>query len=109
MKSLKAILGVFCSVLFLSGCNYLDLVPEDDVLSIDKVFQTRTGALQWMTDTYLGANEPMYHWNYNPAILGADEYTGNDYARKSRFLTLLYIPDGLQSAQYPYDDIWAYN
>lgn len=109
MKSLKAILSLFCSVLILSGCNYLDLVPEDDVLSTDKVFQTRTGALQWMTDTYLGANEPTYHWNYNPAILGADEYTGNDYARKSRFLTLLYIPDGLQSALSPYDDIWAYN
>lgn len=109
MKNIKIIINLLCSVLLFSSCDFLNLVPEDDVLSTDKVFQTRTGALQWMTDAYMGSYEKTYHPSLNPAILGADEYTGNDYARNTRQFHLLNIPDGLQSALSPYDDIWAYN
>ncbi len=109
MKNLKAIMSMLCSVIFLSGCNYLDLVPENDVLSTDKIFQTRTSSLQWMKDAYSSSWYYMYYYGSNPAVLGADEYTGGDYARKERGMSLLFIPDGLQTALNPYNDVWAYN
>lgn len=109
MKSLRTIGSLLCGILLLSGCDYLDIVPEDDTLSIQKIFQTRTGALQWMNDANESMPYQIMHWNSNPAILGADEYVGNEYARTNRLMTMFYIPDGLQNALSPYDDIWAYN
>ncbi len=109
MKSFKTICGLLSVVFLMSGCNYLDIVPEDDTLSTNKIFQTRTGALQWMNDAYDNYSYQLAHWNANPAILGGDEYVGNDYSRKSRVMSMFYIADGLQNSLQPYNDIWAYN
>lgn len=108
MKLLR-ILSLFCSVLCLSGCNYLDLVPENDVLSIDKIFQTRSSSLQWMRDSYERSYYYMYDATSNPAIVGADEFTGSNYLRTVRGMTNLYIGDGLQTALSPYNDVWTYD
>lgn len=108
MKIRNLIVSLFCSALCLSGCNYLDLVPENDVLSIDKIFQTRTSSLQWMKDLYGSSWYYMFDSGRNPAVLGADEFTGNDFVRKIKGMTNLYIPDGLQSSLAPYNDVWGY-
>lgn len=109
MKIQKTIFSVLCSALCLSGCNYLDLVPENDTLSIDKIFQTRSTSLQWMKDSYENSYYYMYYAGMNPAVLGADEFTGSNYLRAERGMTNLYIPDGLQTALSPYNDVWTYN
>ncbi len=109
MKKIKVISRLLYLALFLSGCNYLDLVPENDVLSLDKIFQTRTGSLQLMKDSYENSFYYTSYFSMNPAILGADEYTGSDYIRKDRGMTNLYISDGLQTALAPYNDVWAFD
>ncbi len=107
---LRNILLLACSIYLLPGCSeYLDLVPEDDVLTIDKIFQTRDGAAQWMKDANAPALSLMVSEQQNPAILGADEYTAGRYARQQQVMTNFYIADGLQTALAPINDIWAFN
>lgn len=105
----KNILILICSVYFFSGCDdYLDLVPEDDILTIPKIFETRSGAGQWMIDANLLFNMLAIHQTGNPALMGADEYTAGTYARVDKVLTSFYIADGLQTALSPLGDIWDY-
>ncbi len=107
----KNILVIVCSILLGTGCNdYLDLVPEDDILTIPKIFETRTGAARWKNDANAGFGTYAVNLNWNPALAGADEYTGGDYARKGDgYISTLYIADGLQTALSPINDIWTYD
>ena len=107
----KNILVIVCSILLGTGCNdYLDLVPEDDILTIPKIFETRTGAARWKNDANAGFGTYAVDLNWNPALAGADEYTAGDYARKGDgYISTLYIADGLQTALSPINDIWTYN
>ena len=109
LMKFKNILILICSVYFFSGCDdYLDLVPEDDILTIPKIFETRSGAGQWMIDANLLFNMLAIHQTGNPALMGADEYTAGTYARVDKVLTSFYIADGLQTALSPLGDIWDY-
>ena len=107
----KNILVIVCSILLGAGCDdYLDLVPEDDILTIPKIFETRTGAARWKNDANVGFSTYAVNLNWNPAIAGADEYTAGDYAREGDgYISTLYIADGLQTALSPINDIWTYN
>lgn len=108
MKRIKIITIVFGAISLLTGCNYLDNVPEDDTLSQQKIFQTRTGALQWMKDTYAALSTEV-KVRANPAIYGSDEFTGGQQARTYNKLAAFYLQDGLQNALSPYMDIWSMN
>ena len=78
----KNILVIVCSIFLGTGCNeFLDLVPEDDILTIPKIFETRTGAARWKNDASAGFKTYAVDLNWNPALAGADEYTAGDYAR----------------------------
>ena len=107
----KNILVIVCSIFLGTGCNeFLDLVPEDDILTIPKIFETRTGAARWKNDASAGFKTYAVDLNWNPALAGADEYTAGDYARKGQgYISTLYIADGLQTALSPINDIWTYN
>ena len=106
----KNVLILICSVFVLSGCDeYLDLVPEDDILTIPKIFETRSGAAQWMSDANALTASLMMENSFNPAILGADEYTSGSYARETKGMTSLLIADGLQTALSPINNVWAFN
>lgn len=107
----KNILIMVCSILFGTGCNeYLDLVPEDDILTIPKIFETRSGAFRWKNDANAGFSTYAVNPNWNPAYVGADEYTAGDYARKGQgYISTFYIADGLQTALSPIGDIWTYD
>lgn len=107
----KNIFVIVCSILLGTGCNdYLNLVPEDDILTIPKIFETRTGAARWKNDANAGFGRYAVDLNWNPALAGADEYTAGDYARKGDgYISTLYLADGLQTALSPINDIWTYN
>ena len=106
MKKFVYIVSFF--VLFGYGCkNYLDIVPEDDVNSIETIFEQRTQVMDWVESCYswvVGlANIPS-----NVGLTGADELIASDYLRiyNKEVFTPLYIGDGLQSAQSPYGGKW---
>ena len=106
----KNVLILISSVIVLAGCNkYLDLVPEDDILTIPKIFETRSGAAQWMSDANAITASLMMQDVSNPAIVGADEYTAGAYAREKEGMTSLLISDGLQTALSPINNVWAYD
>ncbi|MBC5619911.1 MULTISPECIES: RagB/SusD family nutrient uptake outer membrane protein [Butyricimonas] len=106
----KSIFILICSAWLWTGCNeYLNLVPEDDILTIPKIFETRTGAEQWMIDANQGFVPLQVYTTTNPAFCGADEYISNRYARENRGMTSFLIADGLQTALAPINDMWTYN
>ena len=106
----KSIFILICSAWLWTGCNeYLNLVPEDDILTIPKIFETRTGAEQWMIDANQGFGPLQVYTTTNPAFCGADEYISNRYARENRGMTSFLIADGLQTALAPINDMWTYN
>ena len=88
--------------------NWLDVVPENDIETIETNFEKKEDAEAWLKTCYVfliedcgKAMNPA-----NPAYLGADEFCGNDYVRNVRGMTSLFIGDGLQMAQNPYGNVW---
>ncbi len=104
MKSIQCFLLFF---LFLFGsCDYLDVVPEEDLETIESVFEKREKADQWLYTAY-NYLMPLAKVNQNPAFLGADEYTTGNYLRNQNGgMAGLFIGDGLQMSQDPYGDLW---
>ncbi len=90
-----------------SGCNYLDVVPENDIETIESNFEKKESASKWFKycHTFL-----MYYTTSvitNPAFMGTDEVVAGDFTRQFNWnYTGLFIGDGLQMAQSPYGDIW---
>ena len=81
----KNILVIVCSIFLGTGCNeFLDLVPEDDILTNPKIFETRTGAARWNNDASAGFKTYAVDLNWNPALAGEDENTAGDYAPKGQ-------------------------
>lgn len=96
----------------LSGCKeYLDVVPEGDIQSIESIFETKSGAETWLETCY-SFLQPLGSFIKNPAMTGADEFIASDYVRYNYFSSDyrpvgFYIGDGLQSTQEPYGDLWS--
>ena len=42
MMMKKYLLSILCGLFLLPGCNYLDMVPEKDIETIESVFEQRT-------------------------------------------------------------------
>ena len=38
----KYLLSILCGILLLPGCNYLDMVPEKDIETVESLFEQRT-------------------------------------------------------------------
>ncbi len=98
--------------LLLGGCaSWLDVVPEEDVQTIETEFEKREDAEDWLKTCYIfmekGVAEAVWNDALNPAFLGADEFCGREYARKQT--PWLYIGDGLQLGQNPYGNVWHKN
>lgn len=106
MKKLLSIISF--SVLLWCGCkDYLDIVPEGDIDTIETVFEQRSQVLDWVETCYSWipaiANIPT-----NIGLTGADELVANDYLRlyNAEIFTPLFIGDGVQSASNPYGGKW---
>jgi len=98
----KNILILICSVCLCSGCDdYLDLVPEDDILTIPKIFETRSGAEQWMIDANMMFSSLTIDRGGNPAFVGRRIY-GKCFCpyelRVYSFLYCRWITNGIISA-----------
>ena len=103
--------GIIFSILF-AGCNYLDMVPEDDIETVETIFEKREQAEQWLKDCYYRLREPIASVIANPAYLGADEVVAGEHARRRAATGKtnwcgLFIGDGLQMVQDPYGNIWS--
>lgn len=104
---MKHILYVFMMIFFLPGCNYLDLVPEDDIETIETIFEKREDADEWLATCYDFIVYPTASVYANVAITGADEFVCGDYLRNTLSWGGLKIADGLQMAQSPYGELWS--
>ncbi|MCB6974793.1 MULTISPECIES: RagB/SusD family nutrient uptake outer membrane protein [Butyricimonas] len=98
----------------LGGCsNWLDVVPENDIETIETDFEKRENAEKWLWTCYVfmekAVAQAVYPNSLNPAFLGADEFCGREYARKQDNSGALYIGDGLQMSQNPYCNVWHKN
>ncbi|MCW3786814.1 RagB/SusD family nutrient uptake outer membrane protein [Plebeiibacterium sediminum] len=110
MNLKKLLIGIAGVILLLPSCDsYLDQVPDEDILSVPAIFETRDGAERWMKDVYAGV-PTLYGGEFqDPGLLGGDEFVGGQYSRTSTYLSMFYIADGQQSAVAPYGDIWRFN
>lgn len=108
---MKHILGViFILIICFSGCNYLDVVPENDIQTIETIFEKREEAEKWLQSCYVRLTAPIASVAYNPAFTGADEVVAGEYTRQRHGWPWgFYIGDGLQMAQEPYGNIWNFS
>lgn len=105
MKSLK-IVTIF-SLFSLFGCDYLDVVPKNDIETIETIFEKREQAEDWMKTCYVILTAPVTSVMVNPAFTGADEVVAGEYMRdKYPAFEGFFIGDGLQRSQEPYGNIW---
>ena len=104
----KYLLSILCGVLLLPGCNYLDMVPEKDIETIESIFEQRTKVESWWKGLYGGLNLLFSGFEDNIAYLGADEFVTCQelYSSTLYHLDGLKVADGLQMSQNPYGSIW---
>ncbi len=100
--------------LIFTGCkDYLDLVPEKDLLSIDIIFEKKA-----TTETFLmSCYGPALDYKdkkvlKDPAMTGGDEFVTNEYSRNSSFspeeayMQGFKLAEGLQNTTDPIFSIW---
>lgn len=97
------------ATLLFSGCNYLDVVPERDIRTVEAIFEQRAGAEKWLVSTYSLLTQTYTNFALNVAYLGTDEVVGSPYLRNTQNVEGLKIVDGLQMSQDPYGNIWEGN
>ena len=104
----KYLLSILCGILLLPGCNYLDMVPEKDIETIESLFEQRTKVENWWKGLYSELNRIFADFRVNTAYLGADEFVTCQALYNSTLYNLdgLKIADGLQMSQNPYGSIW---
>ncbi|MBS7156161.1 MAG: RagB/SusD family nutrient uptake outer membrane protein [Sanguibacteroides justesenii] len=94
----------------LTGCgDYLDVVPKNDIQTIETIFEKREDAYHWLRSCYIMLTPHIAEFLNNPAFLGADEIVAGEYCRQKIGPGGLFIGDGLQMAQAPYGVMWHKN
>lgn len=113
MKHFYSLLLIL-TILF-HGCNYLDVVPDNDIETIETIFEKRDQAENWFKFCHTFLTPYTTSIISNPAYTGADEVVAGDFIRQQFAYNWagFYIGDGLQMAADPYGNIWrndaAYN
>lgn len=104
--------------MFLGGCDYLDVVPKNDIQTIESIFEKKEDVSLWMKSCYVLLTDPISSVFENPAFAGADEVIAGEYIRQNLSVyrpgvrptipkfSGLFIGDGLQMVQEPYGNIW---
>ena len=101
------LLVLFISLFLFFGCNsFLDIVPEEDMTTLNSIFETRDQAQEWHLSCYTFLQDPTASLKYNEAFLGADELVIGDYQRNQGWAGLN-IGAGLQNSLDPYGDLWS--
>lgn len=100
---------VCVSIMTLLGCSrWLDVVPEEDIETIETEFEKREKAEQWLKTCYSFMVKYAAESAANPAYLGADEFCGHNFVRKNlqSSASALFIGDGSQMTLEPYCNVW---
>ena len=97
----------------LTGCgDWLDVVPENDITTVDTDFETRDEAEKWLKSCYVFLQRPLATKIYNEAFTGSDEVVYSSYlytAANQNYNGLwpgCYIATGMQNSLDPYADYW---
>lgn len=102
----KNILLLIMGILFLGCDNYLDVVPENDLTTIETIFEKRNTALLFFNGcyrSYLGDGS----LGSDPAVGGSDEYITGPYLRNgSNGEGGTKIAEGLQNPSNPILPTW---
>ena len=104
----KYLLSLLCGILLLPGCNYLDMVPEKDIETVESLFEQRTKVENWWKGLYSELNMIFANFRVNVAYLGSDEFVTCQalYNDATYDLYGFKVADGLQMSQNPYGSIW---
>ena len=109
---MKKILSIICGLgLLAGGCgDFLDIVPDNDIKTIETIFEQRSQVDQWVATCYRSVGSFQLLTN-NVAYTGADEVVGNNIMRNGMGLVGsidgFKIGDGLQSSLDPIADSWT--
>ena len=104
----KHLLYILCGMLLLTGCDYLNRVPEKDIETVESLFEQRTKAESWWKGLYGEINTVLTSLTNNTSFLGADEFVTCQALYNSTTFRLdgLKVADGLQMSQSPYGSLW---
>jgi hypothetical protein len=90
---------------FISGCNYLDLVPEGDA-TLETAFTNRVNSQKYLYTCYSYLPNVASPYNY-PAMVGSDDMWWNyDYWTNPTSKPGMAIASGYQNANSPYLNYW---
>ncbi len=106
MKNIKYSISLVLLIIMLSGCDYLDVVP-DNVATIDNAFTMRSTAEKYLFTCYRYLPS---HGNaaYDPAVAGGDEYWFLfPYIKTTSWNASVSIAQGLQNSVSPYLNYWS--
>ncbi|MGM9734773.1 MAG: RagB/SusD family nutrient uptake outer membrane protein [Prevotella sp.] len=100
--------------LMTTGCNdYLDLVPKNDITTVETTFEKREDAEQWLMTCMSMRDYDLSDLRYNPSFWGSDEVVADEYTHteglgstKERIPGIM-IAEGKQKTQNPYGNIWS--
>lgn len=98
--------------LSLMSCEFLDMVPENDIETIETIFEKREDAERWLKTCHTFLQETTGSVVYYPSFMGADELVAGDFLRRdvanepSNPMAGFFIGDGLQMTQNPYSELW---
>lgn len=106
---MKRLLHSFILVFFIMAevrCDYLDMVPEKDIQTIETIFEKREDAETWLKTCYSAYRYNFGTVTFDPSFLGTDELVTGQYARRvaqgQNFYSGVFIADGRQMSQTPY-------
>ena len=105
----RVIAYLFIAFLPVTSCDsWLDVVPEEDIATIDSEFETYDQAYKWLKSAYVYMQD-LYERYYDVAYTGSDELVADNYLRTtlaSMHPVGLDIIGGKQNVFAPYADTW---
>ena len=104
----KYLISILCGLFLLPGCDYLNMVPEKDIETIESIFEQRTKVEGWWIGVYADLISLLQSSDKNLAFSASDEYTPSPVLYTSiNLLPGFLVANGQQMSQDPYGNIWA--
>lgn len=104
---------IAAAAVLMSGCNgYLDVVPKNDITTINTTFEKREDAYEWLKTCFSMRDYDIADIRQNPAFWGTDEVVADDYTHDEGIgqdkdqIGGFMIAEGNQKTQNPYGNIW---
>ncbi len=113
---INKIIYFFVLGLLLVGCGkeYLDLVPEKDITTIESTFEKRIDALKFQAGCYQGTISGRGTVITDPALTGADEFMTGKFCKSlshsragETYIPGFEIAEGNQNTSFAYLPIWG--